>query len=323
MKNVLERYFDYIQEKYNCKTTDELFGKKYIISEPLYCGNLTRIRLEKGFEISKWTTDDTVSTDFDIKEVKDNILEVGYCYYGNSIINFLPPLKEYSINQGDIFLYKMLNSCERARSTYSKCNIISISMNFDVIRNALNPMWENKLVNEWSQSLDRIFKDEVLIVQKATLEIKSIADNIEQLSADNMVEHMKLKIKAMEFITSVIIEKNQHQFDFVTKGRDNIIINKAMEFINLDLQNVPLVSDLAEKLHISEYKLQSVFKNITGHTVYEYIQKCKMEKAKIMLKETSFSVLEIANELGYSNPSKFARVFKKITHKTPIQFRNA
>ncbi|CDI48974.1 transcriptional regulatory protein [Clostridium tetani 12124569] len=67
--------------------------------------------------------------------------------------------------------------------------------------------------------------------------------------------------------------------------------------------------------------MQEEFKNVIGCTVYEYIKKVRMEKAKYLLKSTNMSVLEIANEIGYENPSKFANAFKEYNNVTPLKYR--
>jgi AraC family transcriptional regulator len=46
-----------------------------------------------------------------------------------------------------------------------------------------------------------------------------------------------------------------------------------------------------------------------------------MGAAKALLRETDKTVITIANEVGYSNPSHFARAFRKYTEQTPSQYR--
>ncbi len=53
----------------------------------------------------------------------------------------------------------------------------------------------------------------------------------------------------------------------------------------------------------------------------EYIMEEKMQLAKRLLAETEMSVSDIAAQVGYSNFSYFARVFKTTVHMSPKQFR--
>ena len=48
-----------------------------------------------------------------------------------------------------------------------------------------------------------------------------------------------------------------------------------------------------------------------------------MLQAQQLIRETSRSLIEIALEVGYTNPSHFAQVFRRTVSTTPTQFRNA
>jgi AraC family transcriptional regulator len=49
----------------------------------------------------------------------------------------------------------------------------------------------------------------------------------------------------------------------------------------------------------------------------------RMLQARRLIRETSRSLIEIALEVGYTNPSHFAQVFRQTVGMAPRQFRNA
>jgi AraC family transcriptional regulator len=53
----------------------------------------------------------------------------------------------------------------------------------------------------------------------------------------------------------------------------------------------------------------------------QYQIKLRMETARHLLRETAASVVEIANDVGYSNPSHFAQQFRRETGFTPSDYR--
>lgn len=68
--------------------------------------------------------------------------------------------------------------------------------------------------------------------------------------------------------------------------------------------------------------LSDKFKNDMGGIGFkEYLQKTRIEKACRMLIETDLSVLDIGACVGYANQKFFNRVFKRVTHQTPREFR--
>lgn len=61
---------------------------------------------------------------------------------------------------------------------------------------------------------------------------------------------------------------------------------------------------------INEHKLKSAFKHIHGKTAFSYLREVRMDYAAKLLQADRLSVIQVANEVGYSNASHFARAFK-------------
>lgn len=78
---------------------------------------------------------------------------------------------------------------------------------------------------------------------------------------------------------------------------------------------------LAELAGMSEFHFNRLFKKATGMPPSQYQIKLRMETARRLLRETSGSVVAIANHVGYSNPSHFAQLFRKETGVSPSDYR--
>ena len=59
-----------------------------------------------------------------------------------------------------------------------------------------------------------------------------------------------------------------------------------------------------------------------GMTPYEYLLDYRLEMAKKMLKQTDRSVLDIANDTGFSSSAYFGKIFRRNLGMTPVEFRN-
>ncbi|RDY23308.1 helix-turn-helix domain-containing protein [Romboutsia maritimum] len=321
-QDIVDMYYKYIEQELSCRTSEELLGKKYVISKKFGVGNFYRMKIEDGLEISTLKISKT-DMYFQNRKHNDDILEIGYCYSGCVKIFSSPQNKEYTLKEGDVFLYKALNDVEYFKFIYNNCQTISIHINLKNIKNVINPIWENRIITDWNKYTNNIFKEDILIIEKASLKIKELAKEIDSISVDNIMGYMKLKLKTIEFLDIFFQEKfkekkatNLKQYKTETE-----IVIKAKEIIEANFQNIPSVKELASYLNISIYKLQEEFKNITGDTVYEYIKKVRIEKSKYLLKSTEMSILEIANEIGYENPSKFSSLFKRYNNITPLKYR--
>ena len=63
------------------------------------------------------------------------------------------------------------------------------------------------------------------------------------------------------------------------------------------------------------------FKRVTGSSPIDYLIKLRMDHARRLLSETSWSVKEVAVSLGYEDPLYFSRVFKSVNQTAPTDFR--
>jgi len=79
--------------------------------------------------------------------------------------------------------------------------------------------------------------------------------------------------------------------------------------------------DYADRLAVHVNHLNKVLKEVTGNTTSEIIGSRIIQEAKILLKQTHWSVSEIAYALGYDDLAHFSKYFKKQTSFTPIAFR--
>jgi AraC family transcriptional activator of pobA len=80
--------------------------------------------------------------------------------------------------------------------------------------------------------------------------------------------------------------------------------------------------DFATTLGVHVNHLNKVLKEITGKTTTEIIRSRINQEAKILLKQTSWNVSEVANCLGFEEVAHFSNFFKKQTNLSPLSFRN-
>ena len=104
----------------------------------------------------------------------------------------------------------------------------------------------------------------------------------------------------------------------------NIKRDKIFEFeqlIEKHFQASKLPSDYAEMMHLSANYLNKLCKEETGQTAGALIRKRIIIEAQRLLHYTNLSINEIADKLGFENPSYFITFFKKETHFPPDQYR--
>ena len=120
----------------------------------------------------------------------------------------------------------------------------------------------------------------------------------------------------MEKILSDAVQQEQ-----VTNSKDPVL-EKFGTLVQENLNNNKLdVSFLTREMGMSRSVLYERVKSQTGMGINEYIQKCRLQKAKKDLTETDRSIAQISEDLGFSTPKYFSVLFKSTYGITPKDFR--
>ncbi|MBS7564477.1 helix-turn-helix domain-containing protein [Mucilaginibacter sp. Bleaf8] len=106
------------------------------------------------------------------------------------------------------------------------------------------------------------------------------------------------------------------------KEHEDEAIRKAQEFIEHNFQEKITIDQLADMLAIGRRNLERRFKKATSNTVLEYMQRVKIEAAKMSLESSRENVNEVMYNVGYTDPKAFRTIFKKITGLSPVEYRN-
>ncbi len=96
-----------------------------------------------------------------------------------------------------------------------------------------------------------------------------------------------------------------------------------VEYINENIYKNITVAEIAEYMHFNRSYLSRKFKNQIGIELSKYIQQCKLEESKNLLRYSDKSISEISNLLCFSSQSHFQNAFKKQFKITPQTFRNS
>jgi AraC-like DNA-binding protein len=81
------------------------------------------------------------------------------------------------------------------------------------------------------------------------------------------------------------------------------------------------LTEVAKSVNLSANYLSEKFKEVTGVTFVRYVGQMRTAKARELLRNSNLRISEIAFAVGFQSLSQFNRVFKKLTRKSPTQFR--
>lgn len=83
-----------------------------------------------------------------------------------------------------------------------------------------------------------------------------------------------------------------------------------------------VLNDISEQCKMSCTYLNVNFKNETGYTFNDYLNRYRIQKAVDLLRESEYKIYEIAEMVGFSDYKYFIKVFKKYIGCSPARFIN-
>lgn len=99
------------------------------------------------------------------------------------------------------------------------------------------------------------------------------------------------------------------------------LLNQILLFIEKNFHRQITMNDICTAFHCSRSYVGHTFKASTGCNFREYINLLRMEEAKKLLANTSFSITEISLKAGYSNPNYFSLLFHRMNGMPPLEYR--
>ena len=102
---------------------------------------------------------------------------------------------------------------------------------------------------------------------------------------------------------------------------DNHYVTDALEILHRSYDEPLTASDVAAQLHIHPSYLHRLFREYTSRTMKEHLQWIRIQHARELLNDPRKSILDIAEEVGFSSPQQFQQLFRKITGMRPTDYR--
>ncbi len=125
-----------------------------------------------------------------------------------------------------------------------------------------------------------------------------------------------LTIEILARLRTAVLAKN-------AGGKDvEAIIARARRILVHQTEKAVDIKALAKQLNISYSWFRRMFKHYTGMPPRKFHQQIRINKAKELLTNRNMSVKTISHKLGFESEYYFMVLFKKITKKTPSQWRN-
>ena len=103
-------------------------------------------------------------------------------------------------------------------------------------------------------------------------------------------------------------------------GEANTTIQRICFYIVTHVDDKITVPILSDYVYMNTSYMSALFKKVTGIPLIQYITMIKMERALYLLSNSGLTIHEISNQLFYSDPDYFSKVFKKYFGISPYKY---
>ncbi|HAC65754.1 MAG TPA: AraC family transcriptional regulator [Cyanothece sp. UBA12306] len=98
-------------------------------------------------------------------------------------------------------------------------------------------------------------------------------------------------------------------------------LQQILDYIDSYLDQDIKLKDLAQLLDMSQFHFTRLFKQSIGISPYQYLLGQRVERAKQLLKQTDYLIVDIALECGFNSHSHLTKQFRQLTGMTPKAYR--
>lgn len=124
----------------------------------------------------------------------------------------------------------------------------------------------------------------------------------------------ELKIKGLlcEAFAMILYGHRQELTKFVPANLQELErLEKMLNYLNMHFTEVISLQDLADQVHLSREVCCRLFKKMTGKTTTGYLEEYRVNKSFSLVQSGQYSMTQITEMVGFSNPSRFASAFRK------------
>ncbi|MDF2613741.1 MAG: AraC family transcriptional regulator [Clostridia bacterium] len=171
----------------------------------------------------------------------------------------------------------------------------------------------------------RLCTEEQQVLHLNTDDLVFIRDIFDRMHEEQFKEYAAKDIALKAWLMIILVHlgrvwDRQFQKDRELLGDSKKEIYEAIKYIEEHLEQELCIEKIAQKAFLSSNHFRRTFKQVTGLTPVQYINKLRVTKAMKYLNIGQHNITEIANKVGIDDANYFARLFKKTTGITPKDY---
>jgi AraC family transcriptional regulator of arabinose operon len=128
--------------------------------------------------------------------------------------------------------------------------------------------------------------------------------------------HLYLSMAAMD----IFLELSRQSQENHTLSKSDTIVRKLVHYLEEHSHTELDTENIHAEFQLNYHYLSTLFKTKTGTSMFKYHEKLRIHQAAELLKNTAMNISEVSEQMGYSSPYYFSRVFKKVMGESPSDY---
>ncbi len=168
---------------------------------------------------------------------------------------------------------------------------------------------------------DTIGENGLNLIRSETENLSSIFSKIYEEYTNRQKGFMNIiRAYLVELITKIFREVDRKAHSHGTREQREVV-EKAIDYMKHNFNTRINLDSIVKDLFLSKNYFRQLFKSTTGMSVTDFIQNTRINEAIRLLETTNRTIYDIAGDCGFGDVKFFYKTFKKITGKTPNEYR--
>lgn len=246
-----------------------------------------------------------------------NYMEIGYCYWGNGKLT----IEDSNVNYKGGIITIIPENIPHETKSYNEGICKWEYLFIDIDNFIRNEMQFNRMLPE--EVIKRLNQQGYVIQWNQNKALTSIIRNIIEEYREKK-PYYKEAVKG--YLRAFVVELLRINEDMSTsltleQKRLNSYIEKSVNYIADHYAEEIKMSDVADECGLSESHFRRIFEESMNMKPLDYLNMVRIDKACEIIQNKDYAMEEVGFRVGYQTPSTFNRNFKKLTGKTPYQWK--
>jgi len=197
-------------------------------------------------------------------------------------------------------------------------------MNFDEVKRQINEIFEDNYHSK-NHNPNSLLNNMIVITNVFAKYLRLFGLSLGDIAVEynnfyDTILHTK-KLTDLQIVYNRFIDDFSQKAGELKKLKNHNDIVKAKAFITDNYQKPIRLEDVARHVNMSPSYFSSMFKKSTADNYVNYLNKIRVEKAKMLFQTGKYKISEVAGMVGYNNTNYFYKIFKKVTGSQPNNYK--